>query len=58
MAKLLLVIIMITKRYIHSSNGCGHWELENSNGTIITADDSDVDIREAIEELEEDEERE
>ena len=46
---------MIKRRYVPSSNGCGHWELENSNGTVISADDSDVDIREAIEELEEDE---
>ena len=49
---------MITKKYVPSSNGCGHWELENSNGTVISADDSDVDIREAEIELEEDEERE
>ena len=46
---------MIKRRFIPSLNGCGHWELENSNGTIITADDNDVDIREAERELEEDE---
>ena len=50
---------MIKKRFIaSSSNGCGHWELENSNGTVITADDNDSDIKEAIMELEEDENRE
>ena len=49
---------MITKRYIPSANGCGYWELENSNGTVITADDNDSDIKEAIMELEEDENRE
>ena len=49
---------MIIKRYVPSFNGCGHWELENSNGTVITADDNDTDIKEAEMELEEDENRE
>lgn len=50
---------MITKRFIpSSSSGCGHWELINSKGTKITADDNDVDIKEAEMELEEDENRE
>ena len=44
---------MITKTFIPSSSvGCGHWEISNSNGSIISADDNDVDIKEAVEELE------
>ena len=50
---------MITKIFIPSSSvGCGHWEISNSNGSIISADDNDVDIKEAVEELEKEENEE
>lgn len=48
---------MIIKEYCPSGSvGCGHWKLTNTKGTTITADDSDIDLREATEELEKDEE--
>lgn len=47
---------MIIAEFIHSTSaGCGHWEFTNGKGTKISADDNDVDIREALKELEKEE---